>query len=49
MLITDNIFHIDGAVNDRSNLIQFDADCSYSLFLENQRDFMALRKSFSKF
>ena len=47
MLIVDNIF-IHGSVNDSSNSRKFEAEFRYSLFSENQRVFMSLRKSFSK-
>ena len=37
-----------GSDNDSYNLGTFDAECRYSLFSENQKVFMALRKSFIK-
>ena len=47
MLISENIF-IQGSINYNSNSSKFEAECRNSLFSENQRVFMALRKSFSK-
>ena len=41
-------FFIHGSVNDSCNLPNCEAECRNSLFSENQRVFMALRKSYSK-
>ena len=42
------MFFIHGSVNDSSNLRKFVDKCRYSLFSENQKVFMALRKNFCK-
>ena len=47
MITTDNIF-IHGSIDDNPNLRKFETECMYSSFSENQRVFMALRKSIIK-